>query len=219
MEFFPRISSPFSEPWVAWTMVILLVLLILADRIQRGLATTAFRGLFSNKDRDSIFSESVSNRYGQIALLLYEIGITSLTLYVSMYQTGPFSFLTFLRICGIICAAAGIRYIIREVFAYIFLTPKEFRGAKYHYHILINVYTILLYPLILPMLFVPFMTPQTNTILLSVLALSALILWLIKAFRLFFTNILAGFYIFLYLCTLEILPILGVVSAVRLLVN
>ena len=219
MPFLPRISSPLSEPWTAWVMALLLILLLLADRMQRGTVLNSLRALFDVKERDSIFSATVKNIYGEAALMLYKTGIFALALYVSVFHTGSFGFLSYLLIWLLVAATVFLQYLLSAYTFWLFLDFKAFAVARLHSANLANVFSFLLYPFLLVVLFTPFISRQALLVGLAVLLAAALAVWLMKAFRLFFTNFLAGFYIFLYLCTLEIVPLCGMVLAAQAIVN
>lgn len=217
MESVLRYSTPYSEPWVAWLMVLLLILLLMADHFQRGLIIDSFRSLTAAKERESLFSETTKTTAGIITLFIYKVLITSLTLY-AVIVTGGFSFVRFLLVVLLVLALTAVKYITMWLTSYIFLNRDTFSLMVMHYGNLSSVVCILLYPVLLLVLFAPFVTHTVALAMVLAVAAFALVIWFIKAFGLFFTNFLAGFYIFLYLCTLELIPFAALVYAVGKLV-
>ncbi len=219
MDFFLRISTSFSEPWVAWTMAVLLALLVFADSYMCGVISESFKTLFATKERDSIFSETKRNTYGQLALVFYKAGIIAMMVYVIVFQQGHFSFFIWLLITLAVIVVGAIKYAAAWLLSYIFSNKQTLQTALLHYSNLITTITVLLYPIMLFILFAPFISHVTAVIMLALLGILSLAAWLWKAFQLFFTKIFAGFYIFLYLCTLELLPFAGILLAANSWIN
>ncbi len=218
MSFLSRYSTSYSEPWVAWTMLLLLVLLLFTNYLQKGLVIGGFRSITATKERESIFSDVTKNTAGEICLFIYEVAIVGLTVYTLLFNGGDFSFVSFLTATAVICVLTAVKYLLVRLTCYVFLGKNAWSAMSLQYSNLYIMVSTLLYPILLLTLFAPFMTNTATLILLSIIALSALTIWFIKAFRLFFTNILASVYIFLYLCTLEIIPFTGAVIVIRMLV-
>ncbi|MBR1808707.1 MAG: DUF4271 domain-containing protein [Paludibacteraceae bacterium] len=214
MSFISRISTSYSEPWVAWVMLGLLVLLLVADFFQRGLIIGSFRSITATKERESLFSEVTKTTAGSIFIYMYEVGIVALAVYAMLFTDGSFSLWEWLIVVALVCLLSALHYLFVWLVCYVFLGKQAMQPIMLHYGNLCIVVSTLLYPLMLLVLFAPFVSHTVALVLVSVLAVFALIIWLIKAFRLFFTNFLAGFYIFLYLCTLEIVPLAGMVFVV-----
>ena len=218
MPFLERHSTSFSEPWVAWTMLLLLLLLLIANYFQKGLVIGSFRSLTAAKERESLFSDVTRNTAGDICMFIYEVSIVGLCIYTMLFRGADFSFPGFLIAVGLVCTLSAVKYLLIRLTCYVFLDKNALPAMMLHYSNLYIVVTTLLYPVLLLALFAPFMTYFATLILLSIIAFMALAIWFLKAFRLFFTNFLASFYIFLYLCTLEIAPLIGVIIATKQLI-
>ena len=214
MEFIRRISTSYSEPWVAWVMLGLLILLLMADYFQRGLLVGSFRSITAAKERESLFSEVAKTTAGGIFIYVYEVGIVALAVYALLFEGGHFSFWVWLVVVALVCLLSGLHYLTTWLSCYVFLGKQALQPIMMHYSNLCVVVCTLLYPILLLIFFAPFITHIVAVVFVGVLAVFALFIWLIKAFRLFFTNFLAGFYIFLYLCTLEIVPLAGLIFVV-----
>ncbi len=211
-----RYSTAYSEPWVAWLMLALLIVLLLADFYQRGLISGSLLSLFATKERQSLFSETVRTGVGSIFLFVYRIAVISLAVYTLLWSGGSFSFLSFLFVCLLVFALTLFKYASVWLTAFVFFDKRTLQVIYLHYDNLSTVFCIFLYPLLLLALFAPFFTHTLIVVTFSVLAFFALCIWLWKAFKLFFNNFLACLYIFLYLCTLELIPLLALIEAVRL---
>lgn len=206
-----------SEPWVAWVMLLLIVLLVLANYSQKGFIIDGFRSITTAKDRDSIFSEVARTTSGEICMFIYQIGIVAMGLYALLFtqEQETFSPLNYLIIIGIVFGYVVIKYLLERLFTYVFLDKKAFNAILMQYSNLYIVVCTILYPIVLLILFAPFITHTATMIMLGILAGLTVLIWIWKAFRLFFNNIISGLYIFLYLCTLEIIPIVGIILVIK----
>ncbi len=209
MQSIARISSSVSEPWVAWTMVVLLVLLVLADSLQRGVIINSFRGLRTAKERDNLFNITTSNPIGHLFLECYKVGIFALTLYTLLAPQGAFCYIHFWLIAACVVGVLMAKYLIAILLSYVFFSNKVFQIAVRHYVGITTCCAIALYPLLLFMLFVPQMGTIAMYILGGTVGIFYIIVLLMKIFQFFFTQPLASVHIFLYLCTLEALPLVG----------
>ncbi len=219
MENIARISSSISEPWVAWTMVVLLVLIILAESLQRGIIINSFRGLRTAKERNNLFDITIPNPIGQICLEGYKIGIFALTLYALLAPSSPFPIQPFLLLILCVLVFFAFKYLVARLLAYVFFSSNIFRIVLRNYTGITTCCAVLLYPILLFILFLSQIGSITTYILCSSILLFYSILLLIKIFQFFFSQTLASVYIFLYLCTLEAIPLIGLIYMGNYVVN
>ncbi len=217
MEVITRISSSISEPWVAWTMLILLVLLVLADVLQRGVVIDCFKSLWVNKERGNLFATTQFNLIGRIALYIFKINILSLALFSQITMT--YSFVSYLIFLGIVVGVLLLKILINRLLAYVFFNMKTYEIAYYQYAQLTTCCAVVLYPMLLLIFFVPQIGQITSLILLAAVLLFYVIILIIKIFQLFFTKPMAGAHILVYLCTLEVLPFMGMLLLGKALVK
>ncbi len=205
----PRIASFSTEPWVAWTMVVLLCLLMTCFYLQGGVILNAFRGLRITHERGSLINQAITHPIGQLLLWVYKMGIFSLTLYaICMWYhdlTEPY-FGAFLMIIGLVVGLVGVKYAICRLLAYVFFTQRIFTVALHHYTGLTTSCAVILYPILLLMFFLPNGGMLAGVILVGIVISEYAIVLILKIFQLFFRDILASVDIFLYLCTLELIP-------------
>ncbi len=219
MESIVRISSSVSEPWVAWTMVVLLLLVLFADHLQRGVIVNSFRSLLTTKDRDNLFATTIPNPLGQLCLTCYKLGVFSLTLYAFLAPVGTFILPQFFLSSLCILGFFVFKYLIARLLAYVFFSNAIFRIVIRNYMSITTCCSVVLYPILLIILFAPQVGNMVTLILFSIVMLFYAILLLIKIFQLFFTQPLASLYIFLYLCTLELIPFIGLYYIGNYVVN
>ena len=207
MEQLTRISSPVSESWVAWVMLVLLILLLLIHKSQRGYIVNIVKSMFSVKERDSMFSEASSAIATRVILHLYRLIVISLTLYLLTFVGGNFSLYVLLELTAVVAVTGLVKYLIARLIAFVYFDNRTMQVCLRQYDELLTVITIFaMLPLLLSVTWFALM-PEVVVVWAGLLYLLMLVCVGIKLFRLFFTKIFACFYILLYLCTLEMLPI------------
>lgn len=196
-----RISSPSSETWVAWTLLLLLVLAAANHTLITDMATT-FRGLFSRSER-SYATNSIPT---QILSWIYKIGIVAMAINLLLYKPETsFSINRYALALAGVTGAFAIQQVLVHLTAIVFLHHRQYEGATEQRQQIGNTISLLTYPIVMVM------TWQNST-LNNILCLALAILWgillLIKGLQLSqqFNSIL---YILLYFITLELIPMAG----------
>ena len=203
-----RISSSLSEPWTAWVMLLLLIVIALAEKFQPGLVRNSIENMFTIKERDSLFSMSSPDMRARVLLNIYQISIIALSLYTVCFVGEKFGFLVFLETAGLVTLVFGVKDAVCRLVAFVFFDSKTFNLTKRHYVYLLTAFTIYAYPVLLVVLFWHSIPVTAAWVAAIVLYAFFFVCILIKLFRLFFTDFLACFYILLYLCTLELIPLI-----------
>lgn len=204
-----RISSGFSEPWVAWTMLLLLLLLLIDMKMEPGLLLDHCRDLLSRKERDNLFNESTGNTLGRVCLLVFKAGVFVMAIYLCCEPVTALHGWHYLLLFSVWAGIAIVKYLLERLVMYVFLTRADYAVARRQYDNLTTCLCALLYPIVLLVLFFPIDNLPVVRWMFIVVAIVFVVVYLLKSMQLFFRKILAGLYIFLYLCTLEILPVLG----------
>lgn len=200
-------------------MLLLLVLIVLAAWLQPGLAPNSFRNLSDSKQRGNQLNITNLNIPGMICLLLYQTGIFSMGAYSCIDRSATFALTDFLLTCALFAGVTLVQYVTAQLLAFIFFDTALLNTCLRCRLEINTCLSILFYPVLLLALFSPLEGSGAITVLL--LSLTGIgggwMVW--KLFRLFFRKPLAGFYILLYLCTLEIIPLAGWIFVVNILVN
>ncbi len=211
MYYLYRISSPLSESWFFLTYTILLAFMFVALRLNPNILKVSFSTLFTSKERNSIFYIGSSDVRADILFSLFCIGLFPLNIYLGLYSGGEFVFSAMLKVALIFIAVMTIKYFTTQLLFYVFFNNALFKTAIQHYYrIIVAVATILAPVTIFAVYFID-IAPIAVYCAYGLITLFYLISLLIKIFRLFFTKTLASLYIFLYLCILEILPVIIIV--------
>lgn len=200
-------------------MLFLLVLITLAAWFQKHLIANSFHNLSESKERGNQLNNTNLNMPGMICLLLYQAGIFSIAVYFCLHSKGDFTLSDYLLTCALFAITTTGQYLIAYLLAFIFFNSHLLNTYLRHRLEINTCLSLLFYPVLL----FAFSSshPNTNIIVIILLLLiviaSGLLIW--KLFRLFFRKPLAYFYILLYLCTLEIIPLAGWIFVVNILVN
>ncbi|MBR1928819.1 MAG: DUF4271 domain-containing protein [Paludibacteraceae bacterium] len=206
-----RIDSPYSQSWGAWVLVIIMGLLIVSIVFQRGIIRSAFQTLIVTKNRNSPFEDVLHSTYGQVSFFLYQWLLWSLAMYsfISLPQL-RFSAVEYLICLSLALCAIIIRFLLDSLVNYVFFDNSTKYLLKRYVSALNTVFSVILLPLIMIVLYAPFVTVDGALITLAIFYGLYIILYIIKAFQLFFHKPMACLYIFSYLCTLELVPFVNV---------
>ena len=207
MYYLLRTSTPASESWVFLTYTLLLFLVFIASRISRGTIMLSFTSLFSNKERDSIFYVGLTDVRSQVVMSVFCIFILALNFQLGAYRGGDFNISGMIYLSLIIIGILLIKYLLGRFLCYIFFNQGTFTIAFQHYQRLLIATSVILIPITLVSIYAAGVMPLLVHILYGLAIAFYLIALIIKNFMLFYTKKLALFYIFLYLCTVEILPL------------
>lgn len=207
MEQLTRISSPASESWVAWVMLLVLTLLLLVYKSQRGMVLGAIRSMFDVKERDSMFTETSSAVFARLVLHLYRLIVIAFTVYLLTFVGGNFSFVVLLKLMLCVAVVGVVKYLSARLLAYVYFDNRTLQLCLRQYGEMLTVVTVFaLLPLMLSVTWFS-LRPEVVLVWAALLYILFIVSIAIKLFRLFFNKIFACFYILLYLCTLELLPI------------
>jgi len=216
----PHPSLPQTEGWVFILLIALFFLLVYSISRSGGMIGETIKTFFQVKDRSSIFSKATVNDFRlRLLLIIFSGGVLSLYLYLVIFKPeNPFSiriYSYFLMITGLYL---GLKSLLLDLLGYVFLSPSSLKMAKDGYFNILSVLGIILFPLLILQIYIPYTYYQIPGIISLIACLSACILVIIKLFQIFFHKTVATFYIMLYLCTLEILPLIILYWVYKLIV-
>ena len=205
----PLPSSPFTEEWIAVLISVLSVLYLLLLCFK---PLHINQTLFIKSDgRKSLFEENELNERWSASLLTLFCGGTISLLYYALSRpaAAAFDYQPYLHTLGIFIIFALLKVITLKLIGYIFFNPLQQSIFFHNYQLLLYLSCTCLFPLVLAYLYLPEYLSVIGLILIGLALLIGTLLFIVKISQLFFQNIVAGFYILLYLCTLEILPYYG----------
>src|ERR1035437_2875673 len=215
----PHPSLPHSESWVFIILFVLFFLLVYSISRSVGFIPETVKTFFQQKVRPSIFSKAtVNDSRFRLLLILFSIGVLSLYVYLIIFNsTNQFSIRVYSYFLIITFVFFGIKSLLFDLIGYVFLTPSSIKMAKESYFNILSILGIVLYPLLILQIYIPDNLYQIPEIMSLITCSGACILVIIKLFQIFFHKIVASFYILLYLCTLEILPLVVLFRVYKLI--
>lgn len=204
--------------WIFFPLVALLFILGVVKIVFPSQLSTTFRSLIYfflankiNKESSSIFA-----RFNFLLDFIFIVSIPILTvLLVNYYQIWDYSFIS-------IALATLVGLFLYRLYSFIFLksigavtnNPLKFELIRYNHLIFPRITGIVLVPLLLLFAY-SVGTLQTISLYIILLLMSLiLILRTIRSFQVFIFNGFSIFYLILYLCALEIIPILVVIKEI-----
>lgn len=211
---FPGIAHPstvHNEIWVVVLMLLFFLLLVFSIARSGSLIPETIKNFFQLKERSSIFSKAtVNDAKIRFSIRVFSIGVISLFCYT--YFNGENASVSLLRFGYFAVATYGffwLKNVLFDLLGYVFLDVASIRLAKESYFNILSLIGICFFPLLLIQFYNPYnITPIIHTTAL-ILCIVGYLLIVFRLFQIFLHKILASFYILLYLCTLEFLPLVG----------
>ncbi len=201
------ISSGFStESWVFVLFFLSFLLLSFIVLKSDGILSENFKSFFSKSKLQS----SIQFFRLQPFVLTFNVIILSFTLYFLLLSNGTngLDFLLFLKFGSVFILFFVVKYLFFELIGFVFFDIRTTREYQKVYFTLLTFSAIFLFPFLLFYIYQPnFWINAINTVGLIFLITFHTVL-IFKLFQFFFVKRIALLYIFLYLCTLEILPLI-----------
>jgi len=205
----PHPSLPGTEFWVFPVLGLLFFLLVFSITRSGSLITETFKNFFQVKERSSIFSKATVNDFQiRIFLIIFSVGVVSLYAYLQLHKPGSdFSLLIYSYTLIITGIFVGFKSLMFDVLGYVFLDNATSKMAKESYFNIFSFLGLLLFPLLIIQIYIPYNFNGVIEVISLITCIIAYVLIAFKLFQIFFHKIIASFYILLYLCTLEFLPL------------
>lgn len=201
-----HISSPISESWVYWILLLFFVLVAVNRSVRDGVVV-ALRNSFSHSER--VYGGQSQNILAISTAWIFRVGVLAMAIYVLSYTSEQFTFMAYTKILGVVALIEVIRHILLLGVGWVFLSNNQLANGIGQLEIVRNVVCVLLLPVLL--LLIRLNYPMLHFILLGIIGLAFTVLVIAKSTLLFYKNILSIFYIFLYFIYLEIIPVAGMV--------
>ena len=212
---------PASQWWVF--VLILLLFGLLVFSVVRTMVSPAdvIKGLFDSKKRSVSFNKNSIDSFEQkVYFFIFSSVTVSLTAYVLNYNvTNEFGFREFFFYFMVFNIFAVIKYFISKVLEYVFFGKAVLKKIWEDYLNIFTLLSFLLYLYILLLLFSPFSFDGISTYVVSALVVLAELVFVVVLIRNFLHKIVVSLYLMLYLCTLEILPVLLLIQVFGELAN
>ena len=201
-----HISSPISESWVYWILLLFFVLVAVNRSVRDGVVV-ALRNSFSHSER--VYGGQSQNILAISTAWIFRVGVLAMAIYVLSYTSEQFTFMAYTKILGVVALIEVIRHILLLGVGWVFLSNNQLANGIGQLELVRNVVCVLLLPVLL--LLIRLNYPMLHFILLGIIGLAFTVLVIAKSTLLFYKNILSIFYILLYFIYLEIIPVAGMV--------
>lgn len=206
----PLPSNPHNENWVFGVVFMLFIFLIFSINRSYSWIVDAVKNITKVRTRSSIFSKTTIDEYqSRFLLTIFSVGVISLYLYLLLNSSNNISLSRYLLVLFIGLIYLLVKESISKLIGYVFLDRELFKAAQENYYNALSLLGFLLFPLLVLKVYFP---DGMNVVIFDQIALifsiSALIFITVKLFQIFYQRILDFFHIMLYLCTLEILPLI-----------
>lgn len=172
----------------------------------------AIREFFYPKSRSNVFSDRITDEFGfksaMTVLSFCTISLFCLLALNNLFHIGGYNGISsFLRILGIFIGYTAFKILTTLYMCSVFFDRSTFSVVRHSYATLVFTLCTLLFPIVLIASFTAPGIAYYALIVGCVFCGIAVILYLYKILSVFFNGLTSIFYLFLYLCTLEILPI------------
>ena len=200
--------------WILIVALLSLALFSWINLVYKKFISSIFLSAINLNSANKMFIERniMTNRISFGLNIIYLINTSIIGYFIFHYYNlgiiGCTGFETSLIFFGVLSIIYSIKLFVFKILDFILLSKKKF--TEYYYNIFIynKIYGIILFPLILA---IPFTSNIISVILIKTAIVILIILYLFKILRGIQISIqirLSFFYLFLYLCALEIIPIL-----------
>lgn len=203
-------SSPQTENWVIVLLIVLLSILLVFLSRYPSFITENIQNFF--KIKIDKYRTNIETRYSFIYsfIFLFSIGVFSLYAYILFYNPSEgFLFSRYFCFCGITFAFFILKYIFIQLIGFVFFESNIFTVLKANYFNTFYFFNIILFFLVILQIYFPVYDIKWTlyfALILGILALTGIVIKLLKIFS---HKKFVYFYILLYLCTLEILPLIA----------
>ena len=186
-----------------WLMFFLLLCGILAEVLQPGTLKLAFRTTFTRLERT--FGDRANNFMSSLLLNVFRIGTLAMSLYVFTYHALSFSLLTYTYIVLLIIAIVLVKNLLVWLVSYTFEMRRATMTFLPQYDNLWTIFCLVLYPINL--LYINVLQGAAFFWVFMAIVIVFVLLMMFKFLQNFYTGLQSLPYLFLYMLTLELVPL------------
>ena len=206
----PRIDTLASSSWFGGLVLIIFIVLALSVSVHRKQYTLYVRNILNKQGRVMNYDQESTSVWADVLLWFVIVSSYVLLLMANIPQ------FNFSLLFVIVVAYLGLKWVLIRFIGYVFGLKEVVRAFLTDYFVIVALLGLLLLPLVFAMIYMPAVSDFVWYGVLSILGLLVLIILFIKLLQIFYTGISSLFYIFLYLCTSEILPLFVAVKIAQM---
>lgn len=185
-------------------MILVLMLVVTLNRHQY---TLQLRNVLNSRDRVMAYNEEQNSSLANILLWVVVLMGFSMALYAALVSTSPTaSAVHFVVIALVAVLYIGLKWVLFKVLGRVFDLRKKAEVYASAYFIVLATSGLLSLLIATGAIYSVNIPPIVFAAVYALMAVAALVFILFKAIQIFYCGIASLFYIFLYLCSLEIMP-------------
>jgi len=205
-------STPANQGWLFFLLLGLFFLLIFFLIRYPTFIKDTVQSFLKSYERGRNMNEEQFN-VAPLSMVLFSLGVVSLYAFSFFYKPPEtFELQSYGYFLVITAAFFVFKWLTIQLIGFVFFDKSTFKLAKFSYFRLFFLLTIILFPLLTLHVYLPNSSNWSSIVTLFLFIIAFMVL-IIKFFQIFSTKFVAFFYIFLYLCTLEILPLILLIKA------
>jgi hypothetical protein len=213
------VGVPSDQSWVFGLLLFAFALLVFS--VVRSIVPPLqlLADIFSVKERNSIFSKtSIDSLEQKVYFLVFTIIIFALQGYLIFYDYNQaFDWQQYLTFVLIVIGFYVIKFILAKILAFVFFDKGIFKQLIDSYISIGMLTSVLYFASILVFLYSDLhRSPIAGTVGLIILCVG-ITLFTIRLIQFFLHKVVVSLYLILYLCTLEILPVIVLLQIFQLL--
>jgi hypothetical protein len=215
-------SRPVAQPQQDWFTIMVIISVVLIATVRHTFGNylgNLFQGFLNYSTSSRMFREqNVSLSQGEIRLEIFSYLVNSLYFYqiVQYFNLNlPFDgYIKFAFALGLVFLFFLVKKILYKAVGFVFENTIETSEFLFNFGNYIRITGIVVLPFVLLIAWAPFPTPYPlfATGLTTISILYLILIW--RGIRIFLKKQFSIFYLFLYLCTLEIIPLLVVLKLI-----
>lgn len=207
MNFVPHIATSITNSSYPWILLLIFVLFLVCEILQPHFVQDCFKALITRSER--VFGDRSARFISKICLFAFKVMTLAYVLCLCKVHTAQETWLVYGRLLIVVLAFFVIRFIGYHVVNYTFELSQSYRINEHYYSSMELALCALLFPIAIVM------TNLANTTIFSVIILLLvgiyILLYVTKTVRTFCDGIQSIIFVILYILTLEILPIGGII--------
>jgi len=215
----PHPSLPQTDSWIFGALLTLFFLFIFSVSKSSSIISETLKSFFQIQDRSNLLSKSNAGNF-RFRFFLNEFSIGVISLYAYLYFHNPSTDLSIIKY-GYFFLVTTLFFVLKSILfdmlGFVFLERKVLKVAKESYFNIVFFIGTALFPVLIFQIYLPYDFYSIIDIISLLIFSIAYVFVLIKLFQIFFDKIVASFYILLYLCTLEFLPLFALYQVYQLI--
>jgi hypothetical protein len=213
----PRPSLPHTESWIFVAFLLVFIVLVVSRAVT--VVYEAAKSFFQVKERISIFNKTtISDLRTKLLMVVYPILVFSLYAFFIYHKPNKeYELIYFGYFFALFSLFFLLKYVLMTIVGYVFVDVKSSKMFKENYFNVVVFTSFFLFPFLVVRVYASDYLISVTELLSVVICVFSSGLIIFKLFQIFLDKTVVTFYILLYLCTLEILPIFGLIKLIGLM--